>query len=211
MNNSWTRKDHEYQGEYGLYQSECLISPDGKLKIALEEPSYLWDYNLLEDCYPEVEQVIIHEPYLSHYRAANEDTCGIASWLQEVEDYAATDEDLLNALRKHCARNNLVMVFYSWRGYSQGDWLDYALIAEKDEYHTPETLATIADEYDAYLSGDVYEAVVYELHTIRDEDTGETWSEWRTPDDGGLTGAVYTMPYWRVPTDTILSDVASYL
>ena len=211
MNNSWTRKDHEYQGEYGLYQSECLISPDGKLKIALEEPSYICDYDLLEGCYPEVEQLILREPHLCNHTTSNYDVCGIASWLREVEDYAATDEDILDALRKHCARNNLVVVSHCWRGYSQGDWLDYALIAKADEYHTPDNLIAIAREYESYLSGDVYEAIIYELHTVKDENTGETWDEWQEPDGGGITDVTYTMPYWNIPTATILHDVARWI
>jgi hypothetical protein len=206
----WTRESHEYQGEYGSYQSECLISPDGKLKIALEEPGYIYDYNLLENCYEEVEQLIIHEPYLSHYAPANENVCGIADWADQLYKYAPAGVTL-HALTKHCERNGLTVITRGWRGYSQGDWLDYALIAKADEYHTPDNLIAIAREYESYLSGDVYEAIIYELHTVKDENTGETWDEWQEPDGGGITDVTYTMPYWNIPTATILHDVARWI
>jgi hypothetical protein len=156
------------------YSADCFTNIDKGLRIIIENISEYLDDPLKYS--PQVEQLILGEPSMCHSLEANRNAQGVYDWASTVEEYAP-DGLTEEALRKHCERSGLTILIRNYRGYR--DYLDYALIAPND--YTGD-LRQLAHHYEAWLSGAIYQPMLQELHTIRDENTGESWTEWVVSD-----------------------------
>jgi len=174
MNNNWTYELTEVTTSFGPYSTASFVKNDGSLKISVEEISSVLGCPL--DDFPHIEQLILGEPSMCHSLEANRNAQGVYDWADTVEEYAP-DGLTEEALRKHCERNNLAVLVRHYLGYN--NWLNYALIAPVE---CAEELVFAAQFYEAWLDGEVYDPVLYESHTIRDEVTGETWQSWYLSD-----------------------------
>ena len=126
---------------------------------------------------------IINEPY--HYRSnIGRDTVPHNVPIDEIRDYAADDNELVEALGRHFARRGYDMEYSQWRGYSQGDWLDYVIA-------TPSTgdnrARSMARALETWLSGDVYCLALETLETWHNSH-GDSRETWETTD---IIGGVY--------------------
>ena len=114
---------------------------------------------------------VINEPRLRRSNIGR-DTVPHNVPIDEIRDYAADNDELVEALTRHFTRKGYNMEYHRWRGYFQGDWLDY-VIATPDKQRT----AGMADNLETWLSGDVYMVTLEELETWTNAagDTRETW------------------------------------
>lgn len=127
---------------------------------------------------------VINQPY-RHNSTIERDTVPHNVPIDEIRDYAAGEDELIEALGRHFARKSYNMLYRGWRGYSQGDWLDY-VIATPDRERTID----MADNLEAWLSGDVYRVTLEELETWTNA-AGDTRVTWEHVDSvGGVYGDI---------------------
>ena len=98
----------------------------------------------------------------------------------ETADYYG--QDSVKAVMKHAKRNGIEATEFSWRGYSQGDWLEGIYVGEA------EGLAT----WESWARGDVYIVILERLVTWTAED-GRTKDLWEVEDS--LSGCYLSDSY----------------
>ena len=131
------------------------------------------------------------------------DTLGVASSMEYAREYAADDDAYRAAILKHCARHGYEVIVRSWRGYSQGDWLDYVLISDGESV---ETLEAIAREFEAWLNGDVLIAVVERRVTYANiSDPNDTIDRWIRPDNSDACD--HYEPFWELDATDVLAEL----
>lgn len=120
---------------------------------------------------------VINQPY-RHNSTIERDTVPHNVPIDEIRDYAADDDELVEALGRHFARKGYDMLYRRWRGYSQGDWLDYVIA-------TPSTgdnrARSMARALETWLSGEVYCLTLETLETWHNS-RGETRETWEVSD-----------------------------
>lgn len=126
---------------------------------------------------------VINEPYW-HHSTLERDTIPHSVPIDEMRDYAADDDELVEALRRHFSRKGCTMLYRKWRGYSQGDWLDYVIAAPSADVNRAQDMA---NSLETWLSGDVYCLTLETLETWHNS-RGETRETWETTD---VIGDVY--------------------
>jgi hypothetical protein len=92
----------------------------------------------------------------------------------------ATERD--KAISKHLSRAGMTYQFVSLRGYSQGEWAEVVIYADKE---VTENLNGAADELKSWFRGDIYNITLETLKTYKAED-GESLARWEIEDALGM-------------------------
>jgi len=193
MKNIPTGWDYKESDQYPL--AATLTHGDTRVVV-----SYIEGTECPLELYDTIELFPLAYPRRSRYDYAY-DTLGVAYAMRDAADYAADDDAYRDAILKHCTRQGYATIVRSWRGYSQGDWFDYVLISNN---MTAETLEAIAQEFEAWLSGNVLIATIERQVTYANiSDPDDTIDQWVPVESvGGYYG-----PYWRLDATEILAEL----
>ena len=126
---------------------------------------------------------VIKEPY-RHSSNIGRDTVPHNVPIDKIRDYAADDDELVEALTRHFARRGYNMEYRRWRGYSQGDWLDYVIATPSTDDNRA---LCMARSLETWLSGDIYVLALETLETWHNS-RGDSRETWETTD---VIGGVY--------------------
>jgi len=105
------------------------------------------------------------------------------------ERLGSNTEALHEAVTKHFERLGKSCVFVDLNGYSQGEWAEVVLYANKGDINE---WAGVIEEVKSYWRGDVFTVALERLKLYTAED-GEKIGEWETLD---ATGGVILSDYW---------------
>jgi hypothetical protein len=96
----------------------------------------------------------------------------IVSW------YGRHAKETETAIAKHLTRAGLSYEFVSLRGYSQSDWAEVVIYADKEFFGN---LTAEKNVLDAWFKGEIYNLTLENLKTYKAED-GESLGRWRIED-----------------------------
>jgi hypothetical protein len=114
----------------------------------------------------------------------------------------ATERD--KAISKHLSRAGMSYQFVSLRGYSQDEWAEVVIYADKE---VTENLNGSADELRAWFKGDIFSLSLETLKTYTAPD-GETLARWEIEDalGGMVISESYGLKNRDIDWDTLALD-----
>jgi hypothetical protein len=124
-------------------------------------------------------QTLEIDRFLGEIKTQDEHRGPIAEILERHGRRTAETE---TAISKHLSRAGKTYQFVSLRGYSQGEWAEVVIYADKE---VTENLNGAADELKSWFRGDIYNITLETLKTYKAED-GESLARWEIEDALGM-------------------------
>jgi hypothetical protein len=122
----------------------------------------------------------------------------IVSW------YGRHAKETETAIAKHLTRASLSYEFVSLRGYSQSDWAEVVIYADKEFFGN---LTAEKNVLDAWFKGEIYNLTLENLKTYKAED-GESLGRWEIEDALGqiCISKSYGLKDFDIDWDTLALD-----